>query len=83
MLIDSWENLAQQAPKPPKSTPKAKAEYVDNWLAEHSGISAKDITAARRARNSATHASDKITRETMDHALKIINKVNERLNQNS
>lgn len=81
MLLYSWEYLARLVPEPPKGTPKFK--YVDGWLAEHSGIPAEDITTARRARNSAAHAADEITLETMRHALGIIDKVKERLHQDS
>ncbi len=83
MLIYSWGDLAQQAPEPPPGTSQAMAKYVDNWLAEHSGIPAEDIRTARRARNSAAHAGDKINLETMHDALEIIDKVNERLRQDS
>jgi hypothetical protein len=79
MLIDTWEDLARRVPEPPKGTPKA--EHLDNWLAEHSGIPAEDITTARRARNSAD--ADKINLETMRRAQQIINKVNEWLHQGS
>jgi translation initiation factor IF-2-like protein len=76
-LLESWEDLARRVPKPPKS--RQKAEYVDSWLAEHSGVPVKDITTARQARNSAAHASDKVNLDAMRRALEIIDKVNERL----
>lgn len=77
ILIDSWGDLERRAPK------RLRGKYVDNWLAERSGVPVEDIETARRARNSATHHADKITRETMHRAQEIIDKVNERLHQDS
>ncbi len=82
ILIDSWEGLAERAPKPPRSARK-DAAWVDKWLAKHSDIPAEDIATARRARNDATHKRDRINMDTMRRALKIIDKVNERLHQDS
>lgn len=75
-LNDGWQYLDALVPDPPR---KGRAEFVDNWLAEHSGVPVEKITKARRARNVAIHRPDKIDKATMNEAIEVIDTVAEKL----
>ena len=75
-LNAGWQWLVDRVPDPPE---KDRAAYVDGWLAEHSGVAAKRITAARRTRNNAIHRMHLVTKAQMDEALAVIDKVAEKI----
>jgi hypothetical protein len=77
-LNDEWQHLVDRAPKSvPRSAPKdmSKADFVDGWLAERSGVPVEKITEARRTRNTAMHKRDEINLAEMNQALKVLDRV--------